>query len=102
LRIQIFDNLFSRHETEFVSQILLATTVNAPYGTNLSAEQLACKISSFASVENFDASAFSFYSEVNAQLQHEFLDEMEIDHQAASEIARKFSQLAGYPLALAA
>jgi len=78
------------------------STVNAPYGTNLSAEQLASKLSDFASVENFDASAFSFYSEVNADLQHQFLDEMEIDYGAASAIAQKFSQLAGYPLALAA
>jgi hypothetical protein len=76
------------------------STVNALYGTNLSAEQLASKISDFASVENFNASAFSFYSEVKADLQHQFLDEMEIG--AASEIAQKFSQLAGYPLALAA
>ncbi|WP_440982814.1 hypothetical protein [Shinella sumterensis] len=78
------------------------STVNAPYGTNLSAEQLALKISDIASVENFDASAFAFYSEVKAHLQHQFLNEMEIDHGAASEIAQKFSQLAGYPLALAA
>jgi len=27
---------------------------------------------------------------------------MEVDHGAASDIAKKFSQLAGYPLALAA
>ena len=78
------------------------STVNAPYGTNLSAEQLASKISDIASVENYDASAFSFYSEVNADLQHQFLDEMEIDHTAAAKIAQEFSQLAGYPLALAA
>lgn len=78
------------------------STVNAPYGTNLSAEQLASKIFDFASVENFDASAFSFYSEVKVELQHLFLDEMEIDYGTASEIAKKFSQLAGYPLALAA
>ena len=62
----------------------------------------AAKHADFASVENFDASAFSFYSEVKADLQHKFLDEMKIDHGAASEIAQKFSQLAGYPLALAA
>nr|WP_223216066.1 hypothetical protein [Agrobacterium pusense] len=71
-------------------------------GTNLSSEQLASKISDFASLENYDASEFSFYSEVKAQLQHQFLDEMKIDHGTASEIARKFSQLAAYPLALAA
>ncbi len=82
--------------------IKVLSTVNAPYGTNLSAEQLASKISDIASVENFDASAFSFYSEVKVDLQHQFLNEMEIDHEAASEIAQKFSQLAGYSLALAA
>lgn len=38
---------------------------------------------------------------MKADLQHQFLDEMEIDHGAASEIAQKFSQLAGYPLAVA-
>jgi len=82
--------------------IKVLSTVNAPYGTNLSAEQLASKISDFASVENFDASAFSFYSEVKADFQRQFLDEMEIDHGAASEIAQKFSHLAGYHPALAA
>lgn len=81
--------------------IKVLSTVNAPYGTNLSAEQLASKISDIASVESFDASAFAFYSEVNGDLQHQFLNEMGIDHEAASEIAQKFSQLAGYPLALA-
>lgn len=49
--------------------IKVLSTVNAPYGTYLSPEQLASKISDFASVENFDASAFSFYSEVKAELQ---------------------------------
>lgn len=78
------------------------STVNAPYGTNLSAAQLASKISDIASVESFDASAFSFYSDVNVDLQNQFLDEMHIDHAAASVIAKKFSLLAGYPLALAA
>jgi len=82
--------------------IKVLSTVNAPYGTNLSVEQLASKISGVASVENFDASASAFYSEVEADLQHQFLNEMGIDHGAASEIAQKFSQLAGYPLALAA
>ncbi|MDR6192597.1 hypothetical protein QE372_004931 [Agrobacterium pusense] len=81
--------------------IKVLSTVNAPYGTNLSAEQFASKISDFVNGENFDASAFSFYSEVKADLQHQFLDEMEIDHSAASEVTEKFSKLAGYPLALA-
>ena len=80
--------------------IKVLATVNAPYGTNLSAEQLASKISDISSVENFDASAFSFYSDVKADLQQQFLVEMKIDLGAASQIAQEFSQLAGYSLAL--
>ncbi len=81
--------------------IKVLSTVNAPYGTNLSAEQLATKISDPASVENFDPSAFAFYSEVDESLQKSFLSEMHIDHSEAKQIARKFSALAGYPMALA-
>ena len=78
------------------------STVNAPYGTTLSAEQLAHKISDPESVKKFDASAFAFYSEVDKQLQESFLVEMKIDQATASTMARKFSKLAGYKLALAA
>lgn len=82
--------------------IAVLSTVNAPYGTNLSAEQLALKISDPDSVANFDASAFSFYSEVDVDLQYQFLDEMGVDHSVALQIAQGYSDLAGYSLALAA
>lgn len=78
------------------------STVNAPYGTSLSAEQLAQKIADAKSVDRFDASAFAFYSEVDRALQEAFLVEMGIDIDTAALIARKFSELAGYKLALAA
>jgi glycerate kinase len=78
------------------------STVNAPYGTALSAAQLAQKIADPASVDTFDASAFAFYSEVDKQLQESFLVEMKIDPATAATMARKFSKLAGYKLALAA
>lgn len=78
------------------------STVNAPYGTSLSAEQLAQKIASPTSVDAFDASAFAFYSEVDREIQEAFLVEMKIDMDTAALIARKFSKLAGYTLALAA
>lgn len=80
------------------------STVNAPYGTTLSAEQLAAKISDPQSADHYDPSAFSFFSEVDADLQHSFLDEMDIDLATAASVAKKFSALAGYelPLALAA
>ncbi|SFB48015.1 hypothetical protein SAMN03159496_04101 [Rhizobium sp. NFR07] len=80
----------------------ILSTVNAPYGTSLSAEQLALKISDLASVDGFDAAAFAFYSEVDCDLQNQFLYEMNIDHLVASKVAQGFSNLAGYPLALAA
>ncbi|MDW9419188.1 hypothetical protein CN188_02075 [Sinorhizobium meliloti] len=72
-------------------------TVNAAYGTTLSAEQLASKISDPAGAVSFDRSAFSFFSEADESLQISFLDEMHVDPTAASDLGRKFSVLAGYP-----
>jgi hypothetical protein len=81
--------------------VKVLSTVNAPYGTALSAEQLAFKISDLASAEYFDPSAFSFFSEVDEGLQNSFLVEMHVDPMIVSEVARKFSALAGYQLPLA-
>jgi len=81
--------------------VKVLSTVNAPYGTMLSAEQLASKISDPASADHFDPSAFSFFSEVDEGLQNSFLDEMHVDPVIASDLARKFSELAGYTLPLA-
>ncbi|PLU63311.1 hypothetical protein BMJ21_27105 [Sinorhizobium medicae] len=81
--------------------VKVLSTVNAPYGTTLSTEQLASKISDPASAVSFDPSAFSFFSEVDESIQISFLDEMHVDPTAASDLARKFSLLAGYPLPLA-
>jgi len=72
------------------------STVNAPYGTALSAEQLAAKILDPQSADNCDPSAFSFFSDVEEDLQHSFLSEMAIDLAAASAVAKKYSSLAGY------
>ncbi len=81
--------------------VKVLATVNAPYGTTLSAEQLASKLSDPASAGSFDPSAFSFFSEVDEALQNSFLAEMKIDRAIASDLARKFSDLAGYTLPLA-
>ncbi|AWI62372.1 hypothetical protein AB395_00006749 (plasmid) [Sinorhizobium fredii CCBAU 45436] len=81
--------------------VKVLSTVNAPYGTALSAEQLASKISDPASAVDFDPSAFSFFSEVNEDLQNSFLDEMHVDPSIAANLAREFSALAGYLLPLA-
>ncbi|NVD43181.1 hypothetical protein HT585_30390 [Ensifer sp. HO-A22] len=81
--------------------VKVLSTVNAPYGTTLSAEQLASKISDPASALSFALSAFSFFSEVDEKPQISFLGEMHVDPTMASDLARKFSALAGYPLPLA-
>lgn len=84
----------------FVTTAVLAT-VNAPYGTSLSAEQLASKIADPASAEHYDASAFAFFSEVSESLQHSFLDEMHVSLADVSVVAQRFSDMAGYKLPLA-
>ncbi|KGD89175.1 MULTISPECIES: hypothetical protein [Rhizobium/Agrobacterium group] len=84
----------------FVTTTVLAT-VNAPYGTSLSAEQLASKIADPASADHYDASAFAFFSDVSESLQHSFLDEMHVNLADASVVARRFSDMAGYELPLA-
>lgn len=81
--------------------LAVLSTVNAPYGTDLSAEQLAAKIADPKSADDYDPSAFSFFSEVAEDLQHSFLEEMDVDPVAASTVARKFAEMAGYEMPLA-
>ncbi len=76
------------------------STVNAPYGTSLSAEDLAAIINDPSCADRFDPSAFAFFSEVDARLQRAFIVEMELDFGAAVSLADRFSELAGYPLPL--
>lgn len=80
----------------------MLSTVNAPYGANLSAHQLAEKIADFKSVSIFDASVFAFFSEVKPALQMAFIEEMGIDKVKAHDVASKFAAASGFPLALAA
>ena len=54
------------------------------------------------SVTSFNMSAFAFFSDVSAKLQSEFIAELNVDKHAASLVAKQFSDLAGYKLALAA
>lgn len=81
--------------------MMVLSTVNAPYGTTLSAEQLAFKISDPESVIHCDPAAFSFYSEVEEGLQNSFIEEMRIDPRIAADVAKRFSAVAGYALPLA-
>lgn len=86
--------------TDVATSVL--ATVNAPYGANLSACQLAAKIVDPASLSAFDAPVFAFFSEVNEGLQHQFIDIMGVDHDQAHWMANQFAAKAGYALPLAA
>ncbi len=55
------------------------STVNASYGADLSAEQLAARIVDPASASANDASVFAFFSEVRAGLQTQFIASMGLD-----------------------
>ncbi|MET7243868.1 hypothetical protein ABZT49_10905 [Methylobacterium sp. EM32] len=78
------------------------STVNAPYGANLSARQLAAKIVDPASVSADDASVFAFLSDVSEDLQRQFIGVMGLDAAQVRAIATRFAEKAGYPLPLAA
>lgn len=78
------------------------TTVNAPYGTALTAEQLADKLINLSSVANYDCSAFAFFTDVSPALQASFLEAMNLDVSTVGTVAKGFAELAGYDLALAA
>ena len=81
------------------SQIL--ATVNGPYGTKVSAQQLAALIADPSSAQACNANAFAFFSEIAPASQLAFIAEMNVDEAKAKAVARQFSDLAGYPLPLA-
>lgn len=54
-------------------------TVNAPYGANLSAHQLASCISSLDAMKGAIGPVFSFFTEVKPELQAHFIQEMGIE-----------------------
>ena len=82
--------------------IQVLAKVNAPYGANLSAHQLAALIADMKSAQKHDASVFAFFSEVSPALQKQFIQIMGVDVAKAGKVAAKFSELAGYKLPLAA
>ena len=77
------------------------STISAPYGVLVTAEELAEKIADIKSAESCNCSVFAFLSEVSPKLQHSFIDEMNVSKDAVTAVARKFSDLAGYKLPLA-
>lgn len=85
--------------THVASQIL--GTVNAPYGANLSACQLADVISDVEAVQSAVGPAFSFFSEVSLELQSSFVLEMGLPQEKVQGVAKHFQSLCPFPLALA-
>lgn len=77
------------------------TTVNAPYGTNVSAHELATLLIDPESATNFNALVFSIFSEVPSDIQREFLKEMGVSALAARTVADQFSRLSGFALPIA-
>lgn len=77
------------------------STVSPPYGVLVTAAQLAEKIADIKSADSYDCSVFAFLSEVSPKLQQSFIDEMGVSKDAVTQVAKKFSILAGFQLPLA-
>ncbi len=84
-----------------VATMVLAT-VNAPYGADLSAHQLAAMIVDPKSASEFNAPVFSFFSEVAQAVQIKFIKDMGVNEADVQVVASRMSELSGYTLPLAA
>lgn len=82
--------------------VKILATINAPYGADMNAFELAHAIADMSSVDSFNACVFSFFSEIAPSLQEAFIAEMGADKDAVAAVAAGFEKLAGYPLPLAA
>ncbi len=82
--------------TTVVAKVL--ATVNAPYGADLSAHQLAQCIEEIETAKKFIGPVFSFFSEVSLQNQNLFIKEMNINSAKAVAVVKHFSEKAGYAL----
>ncbi|PVH29013.1 hypothetical protein [Pararhodobacter oceanensis] len=83
------------------ASIVLAT-VNAPYGAQLSAGQLAACISGLEASKATLGPVFSFFSEVAPQLQKAFIEEMNLPYDKVQAVAKNLQASCPYKLALAA
>ena len=80
---------------------IVLSTVNVPYGTKLSAHELARSVTDVDQAQKTPGQAFSFFSEVSLPLQKEFASEMGLDIEDMIPVANFFSSKAGYKLPLA-
>jgi hypothetical protein len=74
--------------------------VNGSYATWVTASELASKIAREDSVSRCDGHVFTFLSEVPANLQQAFIEEMGVSKDAVLSVAEGFSELAGFDMAL--
>jgi hypothetical protein len=77
-------------------------TVNAPYGAELSAHQLAAMLVDPNSVAQFNAPVFAFFSELAVDVQKQFIAAMGVSEVQAAKVAGLYAQASGYTLPLAA
>ncbi|MEE4209209.1 MAG: hypothetical protein V2I43_08090 [Parvularcula sp.] len=85
--------------SKVTAQVL--ATVNGPYRTRRSAQQLAALIADPSSAPAHNAAAFAFFSEIAPDAQLAFIAEMNVDVAKVKAVARQFADMAGYPLPLA-
>lgn len=81
---------------------IILSTVNAPYGTGLSAEQLASSLCDIAAAEAALGPVFAFFSEVDPVLQRAFIAEMGLPDHTVRQVAQHIQASCPFPLALAA
>ena len=85
--------------SKVTAQVL--ATVNGPYRTRQSAQQLAALIADPSSALTHNAAAFAFFSEIAPAVQLAFMAEMDVDEAKVKAVARQFADMVGYPLPLA-
>jgi hypothetical protein len=78
--------------------------VNAPYGADLTPEQIAQVISDASAIEVPKAIgvAFSFFTELSAELQTAFITEMGVRIEDVQRVARSIAERCANPVPLAA
>ncbi len=80
---------------------MILATVNAPYGCGLDAARLAALLIDSEGAKRNPAPVFAFLSDVSPALQRAFITEAGLSEEAVAKVARLFSAMAGYKLALA-
>lgn len=83
------------------SPVLVLTTVNAPYSTQLSAQELVHCLLDHAAAKAVPGHMSSFFGDVKPDLQTAFADYFGISHAELAAAAKAFSDYSGehYPLA---